>query len=358
MKTRAVCGLTLLFLTFNTAFLFAADEKMPGTMDVGQTGFAVKRPVFASACPHACPWGELGDFVKETLGPYGYEVILCRNCNRDRGPRIVSTNGKPPALDAIDALTGTTTRVDAGVDFGVTASGMLTTAYRGSGGYARGGPYKNLRLIAKIEDPTYLLVAVKKESGITDLSQIKEKKLSVKILAGGGATEVLGYYGLDRKAIEALGGSLGRSMGATSGTAFDIIIDQMGSSSMNPESSQWTSLSEAHELLFLQLPEELLTNLEKESEVTVHRVTVKWGFLRGIDRPIKTIARSGESIFCREDTPEQAAYDIAKAIDEQRGNLKWYVRPYSYNPRTVWQNDEVPLHPGAARYYREAGYMK
>ena len=357
MKASVAWGFALLFFSINTAFLCAEDENLPGTIDVGQTGFAIKRPVFASACPHACPWGELGDFIKEAMEPFGYEVILCRNCNRDRGPRIVSTNGKPPALDAIDAYTGTTTRVNAGVDFGVTASGMLTTAYRGTAGYARGGPYKNLRLIAKIEDPTYLLVAVRKESGITDLSQIKEKKSGVKILGGGGATEVLKYYGLDRKSIEALGGSFGRAMGATANTAFDIIIDHMGSSAMNPESSQWTALSEAHELLFLQLPEELLTRLEEESEVTVHRVTVKWGFLRGIDHPIKTIARSGETIFCRNDTPEQAAYDIARAIDEQRGNLKWYVRPYSYDPSTVWKNDDVPLHSGAARYYREVGYM-
>jgi TRAP-type uncharacterized transport system substrate-binding protein len=34
------------------------------------------------------------------------------------------------------------------------------------------------------------------------------------------------------------------------------------------------------------------------------------------------------------------------------------VRPYSYDPRTVWRNLDVPLHPGAARYYREQGYLR
>src|SRR6266481_5854289 len=56
------------------------------TIDVGKTGFAIKRPVFASACPHGCPWGELGEFVQEALKPYGYDVVLCRNCNRAEGP--------------------------------------------------------------------------------------------------------------------------------------------------------------------------------------------------------------------------------------------------------------------------------
>ncbi len=30
------------------------------TLSVGETGFDVKRPVLASACPNGCPWGELG----------------------------------------------------------------------------------------------------------------------------------------------------------------------------------------------------------------------------------------------------------------------------------------------------------
>lgn len=30
---------------------------------------------------------------------------------------------------------------------------------------------------------------------------------------------------------------------------------------------------------------------------------------------------------------------------------------FSYNVHTVWKAYEVPLHPGAARYYGEKGYM-
>jgi TRAP-type uncharacterized transport system substrate-binding protein len=70
------------------------------------------------------------------------------------------------------------------------------------------------------------------------------------------------------------------------------------------------------------------------------------------------VGRSGEAIFARADTPDKAAYDIAKAIDDHRGELKWFIRPYSYEPRSVGENLGVPLHPGAARYYREKGYIK
>jgi len=51
------------------------------------------------------------------------------------------------------------------------------------------------------------------------------------------------------------------------------------------------------------------------------------------------------------------ARHLARAIDEHRADLRWFVRPYSYDPRTVFRSQDVPLHPGAARYYRERGYL-
>jgi len=148
--------------------LLASNTSAQETIDVGKTGFSEKKPVLASACPHGCPWGELGDYVKEAMAPLGYEVILCRNCNRDQGPRIVAKASLPPELSAQDTFVGTTTRVNAPVDFGITESGFLAQAYAGKFSYAADGPFQNLRLIAKIEDPTYLLAAVKADSPITD----------------------------------------------------------------------------------------------------------------------------------------------------------------------------------------------
>jgi len=311
------------------------------------TGWEARRPVMAAACPQACPWGELGDFVSEAMAPLGYEVILCRNCNRDRGPRLVATASVPPELDPLDARVGTTTRVDAPVDFGVTAAGMLASAARAQ--------YPNLRLVANIEDPTYLLVAVKAESGITDLGDIRARRLPVTILAGGGSAPVLERYGITAEALASWGGSVGRAMGAGLDVDFDVIIDDLGSPAMNPESRQWPTLSQAYDLRFLDLPEGLLEELAREPDY--ERVTVKWGLLRGVDREIPTVGRSGEVIFARADTPEQAAYDLARAVDEHRAALRWHVRPYSYDPETVWRSQGVPLHPGAERYYREKGYL-
>ncbi|MBN2863224.1 MAG: hypothetical protein JXN62_08695 [Bacteroidales bacterium] len=325
------------------------------TIDVGETGWDVKRPVMAAACEIGCPWGELGDYVRKAMEPYGYSVILCRNCNRSYGPPLVSAHSYPPPLDEINLEDGTNVRINARVDFGVTSSAMLSSAYKGTQSKE---PLRNLRLIAKIEDPFYFLVAARKESGIRDFGAIKQQHLPVRIMgADNNMMTILKYYGISADDIRTWGGKIGVTREEALKGDFDILSGFLASPALNPESSIWTILSQKFDLYFLELPEELLKIMAQQNE-DAEFVEVQNALLRGVNRRIKTLGRSGESVFARDDTPEQAAYDLAKAIDENHGELKWFIRVYTYDPYTVWKNFGVPLHPGAERYYREVGYIK
>lgn len=326
-------------------------------VDVGPTGYDTKRLVLASACSEACPWGELGDFLRDAMARDGYEIILCRNCNRAEGPRIVGRASFPPPLVEDDLRHGTTQRVKAPIDFGITELGMMAWAYRGEQLYAKDGPFRNLRLIARIEDPTYLLVAVKPELGISSLAEIRERKLPVRIITDFQPTAmpVLEYYGLTKEALESWGGALLPTKDVSGTTPFDVVVSSLASPANNPESAFWTTLTVHHQLQFLDLPDELLDRLVMDAGMV--RATARWGFLRGVDRNIATVGRSGEAVFARDDMPDEIAYAIARAIDRDRGELKWFVRPYSLEPRTVADGAGVPLHPGAARYYREQKYI-
>lgn len=346
-KPVAISIVTVMFIT-----LLSAQE----TVDVGVTGWDVKKPVMAGACETGCPWGELGDFVQEAMKPYGYTVIICRNCNRTYGPRLVSDHDFPPPLDDANLHDGVTTRVNARVDFGVTSSAMLSSAYHNT--LAGKGPYRNLRLIAKIEDPFYYLIAVRKEAGIKDFAAIKKNHLPVRMMgADANMRAILKYYGITPDDITSWGGNMNVTVGEALKGNFDIIAGFLASPAMNPESSYWTAITQKFDLYFIELPDDLLTSIV-HNNVDAELVEAHYGLLKGVDRRIKTLGRSGESVFARDDTPEQAAYDLAKAIDEFHGALKWFIRVYTYDPNTVWKNFGVPLHPGAERYYREAGYMK
>jgi uncharacterized protein len=320
------------------------------------TGVAMKRPVLQAACDH-CPWGALGNLVKKIMASYGYDVQVCLSCSGREAPRIVAKRLRPPEITDRQFAEGTLVNPDGPVDFGVTQIENVRRAYDGSAGFAD-GPFRNLRVIARIEDPSYLMVAATRESGITDLRQVRERKIPVRILAGvGGLTEpVLAYYGLTAKDVAALGGAIYAGNALLKNPNFDVMIGG-GVLANNPEGNMWYEMSLKKDLIFLPLPEDLRQRLVKDERAQL--VEIPFRYMRGVgDRPIPTVGTSGLAVYGRDDLPDQFTYDVAKELDEQHGLLKWAVVPFSYDPATVADADGVPLHPGAERYYRERGYLK
>jgi len=202
-----------------------------------------------------------------------------------------------------------------------------------------------------------LIVAARSELGITDLRQIKEKRWPVRIITSVGdqAVQVLAYYGLSREVVESAGGHIGAGSSEAERKNFDIAIGE-GVLVNAPEWNMWYEISQTYRLHYLDLPEDLLTKFAKEQDM--ERKTLPLGMLRGLDRPIPTVAHRGIAVYGRTDTPADFAYTVAKALDEQQDLLQWGPLNFSYNRTAVWKAYGVPLHPGAARYYREMKYMK
>jgi len=326
----------------------------------GSSSIRDKKPVFGGAC-RICPWGAMAEVVQAAMRPYGYDVQICYNCNAADAPRIVSEARMPPPYrqdpSVPEILAPRNVPGLGAIDFGAAAIQFLRNAYRGTGMYAKEKPRTNLRLIANIQDPSYLLVATKAGTGINDLSQVRQKRWPVRILTAGigaDSTRILAYYGLSRQIIEAAGGRIGNT--AEDRANFDIAIGGGGPMTTAPEWRIWTEISQKFDLNFLDLPDELLATLAREGEQ--ERGAIPAGLYRGIERPIPTVVRTGTVIYGRDDLPDDFAYTVAKAMDEQQQLLQWRHLPFSYNIHTVWKGYEVPLHPGAARYYQEMGYMK
>ena len=354
-RLRVVCGTLVLLASLGGAFLLA-NAQATGTQQTGseETGYALKKPVFGGAGPTS-GWGAIGTVVKEAMQSYDWDIQLCRSCaGAARAARLVAAAAIPPSP-----------RPDSNVppppggplDFGATGSQFLWWAYEGIHDFANDpeGPRKQLRLIANIQTPSYILVAVKADSGITDLSQIEEKRLPVRIHAtrqGGAITPtILAYYGLTKEALEAFGGSVGNT--PEDREALDVMV---GFGSPSGEYQDWREVNERLDLKYLELAEDLRTTLARDFDLEEGNIPV--GLFRGVDRPVPTVVRTGTVIYGRDDMPDDFAYTLAKAMDEQQHLLQWVNVTYSYNPHTVWKAFGVPLHPGATRYYRERGYMQ
>ncbi len=320
------------------------------------TGVAVKRPVLQGACDH-CPWGALANMVKKIMTRYGYDVQVCLSCSGREAARIVARRLYPPEITDRQFAEGTLVNPDGPIDFGVTGIDAVRRAYDGTANFPEGA-FRNLRVIARIEDPAYLMVAVTRQSGLTDLKQVRERKMPVRILAGVGSVvaPTLAYYNLTPKDVEGLGGVIYAGNALLKNANFDVIIGS-GVLANNPEGNMWYEMSLKKDLVFLPLPDDLRQKLVREQGAQL--VDIPFRYMRGVgDTPVPTVGMSGEAVYGRDDLPDQFAYDVAKGLDEQHGLLKWAVVPFSYDAATVADGGGVPLHPGAERYYRERGYLK
>jgi TRAP-type uncharacterized transport system substrate-binding protein len=205
------------------------------------------------------------------MKPYGYDVQICYNCNGADAPRIVSEARTPPPYKpdpAVPELLAPRNAPGLGpVGFGAVAIQFLRNAYRGTGMYAKEKPRTNLRLIANIQDPSYVLVAAKAETGITDLAQIRQKRWPVRVLTagiGGDSAAILAHFGLSLEAIVEAGGRIGNT--PEDRENFDVVIGGGGPMTTAPEWRIWTEISQKFNLYFIEMPEELLAKLARDGE--------------------------------------------------------------------------------------------
>jgi len=342
-----------ILLTITLAVLAARPS-----MDAQANGIPAKRPVFGGSCP-TCPWGVMGDAVRAAMQPSGYDVQICYSCGGPaRSVRLVAdgANATPPSNPAPGALPTPAGRLD----FGATGAELLYYAYLGIHDFAedKEGPRKQLRLIAKIQMPTYYMIAVDATSGITDLRQVADKKRPIRLVARGGATEginaaVLDYYGLSDGKITSFGGTAAATY--PRGSAVDVVIGWAALVNA-PEYAVWYDAPQQHDFTYLEMPADLRASLAKA--FYLEQRAAPQGLLRGVVRPIDTVTRNGIAVYGRADMPDDFAYTVARSLDQRKEVLQWSIMPLSYDAKTVWKLGDVPLHPGAAKYYRERGYLK
>jgi TRAP transporter TAXI family solute receptor len=323
-------------------------------------GIAAKKPVFGGACK-TCPWGVVGGVVKAALKPYGYDVQICYHCFMADAPRIVGDARLPPPWNdhmgnGVIPDSFIPAPPKGRVEFGATSDQFLIAAYHGTGAYARDGPRPQLRLIANIASPVYLIVAVKRSSGLVSLADLKDHKGPLKIVADADMAGVIfPYYGVTMDSLKAAGASFAPSLVPAQRADADVII-HYGNLANSPEFNIWYDASQREDLVYLQLPDDLLAKLSHD--LGLERRDIPAGLLHGQEGPIATVARTGTAIYGRADMPASFAYLVAKALDEQQDLFEWTVGDYAYIRSRVAKVGDVPLHPGAARYYRERGYLR
>jgi TRAP-type uncharacterized transport system substrate-binding protein len=78
-----------------------------------------------------------------------------------------------------------------------------------------------------------------------------------------------------------------------------------------------------------------------------------------LERDLQAIDYSGWPLYTRESLPEEVAYKVCEAIAQRFEYMPWtepgFDRPGLLGHDTEATPLDVPLHPGAERWYREHG---
>jgi TRAP-type uncharacterized transport system substrate-binding protein len=168
--------------------------------------------------------------------------------------------------------------------------------------------------------------------------------------------EVLTHYHLTPDEIEAKGGNtrvIGRGDYRAGDADFIIGNLYLGRTAVT---QSWFTATEHQNMRFLELGDDILAQLTanghgKPGEIPFH-------FLRGVDRPIKALQQAIDLlIYCPADADEDFVHTLTKLYDSNRGIFFNQSFHMAWDPAQAVRTGPLELHPGAERYYREAGLL-
>ena len=117
-----------------------------------------------------------------------------------------------------------------------------------------------------------------------------------------------------------------------------------------------TEVSITTPMRFVDLPEKALKTMTDRGM----RPTSMPEWFKGQKGPTKSVDL-GTHIIAHKDVPENIAYIVTKTIVENKDKLVERHQAWGdFKPEDAWkpENNAIPLHPGAAKYYRERGWLK
>ena len=245
--------------------------------------------------------------------------------------------------------------------------GLSRMAYLGVGFYKRRIP---LRAIGVFPTWDRLIFAVRKDSGIQSLEDVKKQKYPLRISTRRkgklqttlyAIEEVLKVYGIRLSDIERWGGKVMEASSPSSPERLEAIRLARADAVFDEGVKSWGAAALNAGMRFLPLDDAALRKMEKigfPSAMLTRKHYPK------MDQDIRTVDFSGWTYFCHADLPSSIAYNMAKAVDLCYQQIP--VDHFDKRPMTMrefCQGGEagqlnIPLHPGAKKYFRERGYLR
>jgi len=251
----------------------------------------------------------------------------------------------------------------------VNPSVQLTMAYRGKGPFPKRLP---VRTIAVFPSYDVMGFAVHESTGITSISQIKKERFPLKVSIRRmdkaarkedstmfTVAEVLQAAGFTLEDIRRWGGEIHLAARPSDPARRADIESGRVNAIFDEGIKSWARTALENGFRFLPVEGSILKHM---AALGYRPTLMSKSRFQGMAADVQTLDFSGWPMIVRADMPNDVAYALCETIEKRKDLMP----TDNYKPLDIAQlcaNDEespydVPLHPGAARFYRERGYLK
>lgn len=202
---------------------------------------------------------------------------------------------------------------------------------------------------------------------VAEMAEMVKNGQAVKVAAPMKGTSdlplvqtILDFYGISLEDIEASGGKVFNAVYADMINLYkDKHVDFVFTHLALPGAAV-TEMTVSRDTNILPVTESCISHLHQELGTLAldsGHALIPAGTYKGQDQDVPAVVSAGELIVGKH-VPEQTAYTVIKTICENIEEVHSInVANKYFVPERGWKDVAVPLHPGAERYYREAGYM-
>ncbi len=238
------------------------------------------------------------------------------------------------------------------LDFGVAQSDRNWQATTGNADW-KAKPVKKLRSIFSMH-PETVLVVTRKDSGINSINDLKGKRVNIGNPGSGqrgNAEDVLRIYGINKdKDIKAEGLQQHDASRALVDRKIDAFFYTVGNPSAAIEEP-----ANSTDIKILSVNSGGIKKFLADKPYYV-MTEIQPGTYRGVDKAAETYAVKA-TVVASADATEKMIYDVTKIVFENLDELRGAHAAFKHlTPEAMLGGLSAPLHPGAAKYYKEKGW--
>lgn len=241
------------------------------------------------------------------------------------------------------------------LSLGIVQSDTQYYAYTGTEQFAKAGPDKNLRALFSLQAEAFTLIA-RDDSGIKTFEDLPGKRMNLGDPGSGNRNTLellMKEYGWTPGTFKLATDLKPAEMaGALCDNKIDAYVYVVGHPNGSIKEAATTCSSHV-------VP---VTGAKVDAFIKKHpfypEAIIPGGMYKGTDKDVKTFGPRA-TLLTNAQLPDETAYRIVKAVFDNLDEFKkLHPALADLTPQNMLEGNSVPYHPGAVKYFKEAGLMQ